>query len=455
MTARGREEGMTMSRRLYFAALVVLLVLNTASGLSKIVFSLYRIRGDAALASANLESAFENYRSAVRWQPANSPSHVLIGRVLRLSQANGIPVRALGRPGLRETLGVGVGTVGRGIALSPADAWAWFNLAEVYRGFQLGRFRYERMRSAGQSIPTAPSPSPGEETVGPNLEPEDPIIIAATRQALKLEPVFFFYHDLLARLYWERGLHREAAREARASFVLMPLLSPHVLLDDDSLLQELFGPIVDGLDEAAAGSLIGPLVVARGYAEVYERLGSSDQALAAYEELLRLGGEAAEAECRYAMARIEQRDGRYRQSIPLLERVAEIDEDGRWGVAALGFLASAHSSLEEHGKAVEILRRYRAKRPDDFRPILLLADELQKAGDQEEAARLYLAAVRRFPSQPLAYQRLINCLQVQQRPAEALKYARRLQDLQPGDESTRALVRQLRAEVELRKPPRQ
>jgi tetratricopeptide (TPR) repeat protein len=468
-------------RRVYLAGLALLLLLNTLSGMAKVTFSSYRESGESALARAELDQAFESLRSSLMWQRGNSPSHVLIGRVLRLSMANGIQVKALEGAGPEEILGVGTGSVGRGIVLSPSDAWAWFNLAEVYRGFQLGRNRRERMGRLGRSgtevgageqaaaepldgeRPVDGDAAAGEETVADEdvvaavppqpeaaprrLEPEDSIIIAATAKALELEPVFFFYHDFLARLYWERGLAEDAAREARVSFSLMPLFSPHILLDDEEILQGLAGPILEGVRLAGSIPGIEPVVVARGQAEVDERLGRNAEALAAYDRFLELGGGAVEAECRYAQARLYHREGQYEESLGLLERVTQIDEDGNWGIGALRLLGVAHAELGDHDSAIDALRRFRAKRPEALAPLILLADGLRRAGNEEEAGRLYLVAVRRFPDAPMAYRRLIGYLERTEQYDEALKYARRLHERLPHDESAEALVQRLRTKT--------
>jgi tetratricopeptide (TPR) repeat protein len=390
-------------------------------------------------------------------------------------------VKALKGADSWQTLGVGAGAVGRGIVLSPSDAWAWFNLAEVYRGYQLGRRRREKMRDfarshtgvageeqaaadqgdgaeraggdawAGDEMAVdgdAVAAVPPRPRSGPSgLEPEDSIIIAATAKALELEPVFFFYHDFLARLYWERGLVEEAAREVRVSFSLMPLFSPHTLLDYDEMLQGLANPILEGVRLAGSTPGIEPVVVARGQAEVDERLGRSAEALVAYDRFLELGGRAVEAECRYAQARLHQRESRYEESLPLLERVVEVDEDGSWGIGALRLLGVAHAELGDHESAIDALRRFRAKRPEALAPLILLADGLRRAGNDDEAGRLYLVAVRRFPDEPMAYGRLIGYLERTQQYDEALKYARRLRERLPHDESAEALVQRLRTKV--------
>ena len=240
----------------------------------------------------------------------------------------------------------------------------------------------------------------------------------------------------------------EAARAVRVSFSLMPLFSPHTLLDDEELLQGLANPILEGVRLARSTPGIEPVVVARGQAEVDDRLGRNAEALAAYDRFLELGGRAVEAECRYAQARLHHREGRYEESLDLLERVAQIDENGNWGIGALRLLGVAHAEIGDHESAIDALRRFRAKRPEALAPLILLADGLRRAGNEEEAGRFYLVAVRRFPEAPLAYRRLISYLERTRQYDEALKYARRLRERLPHDESAEALVQRLRARAD-------
>jgi tetratricopeptide (TPR) repeat protein len=310
----------------------------------------------------------------------------------------------------------------------------------------------DAMPGAGDDAVPGSDPGPGAgppAESGPiGLEPEDGIIIAATAKALELEPIFFFYHDFLARLYWERGLAEEAAEEVRVSFSLMPLFTPHTLLDDDELLQELAGPILEGVRQARSTPGMERVVIARGQAEVEERLGRNEEAMAAWDHFLQVAGPGVEAECRYAQARLHHRENLYDESIPLLERVVQLDEDGNWGIGALRLLGLAHGKLGDHESAIDALRRYRAKRPGTLAPLILLADGLKNAGNSEEAGRLYLVAVRRFPEAPQAYLRLIAHLEQDQQYDEALRYARRLRERLPHDEAVEALVQRLRARAD-------
>ena len=131
------------------AGLLLLLGLNTLSGVAKIAFFFHSYQAEDALARADMDTAMEHLEASFLWQAGNASNHALVGRVTYLAAANGLPLKGIARGDQEAMLGRGVGAVARGLTLNPADSWIWFTLVEVYRGHQQGRERRQRMRAAG------------------------------------------------------------------------------------------------------------------------------------------------------------------------------------------------------------------------------------------------------------------------------------------------------------------
>jgi hypothetical protein len=123
----------------------VLVGLNTWWGATKVVVFRHKYRGQMALAAADLNQAYASFHAALTWRPGDPQAHLLIGRVIQLSQANGLPLEALEGHQAIETLGVGVAAVAQGISLNPADAWGWFHVGDLYQGFRAGNVRLMAM----------------------------------------------------------------------------------------------------------------------------------------------------------------------------------------------------------------------------------------------------------------------------------------------------------------------
>ncbi|MFQ5671166.1 MAG: tetratricopeptide repeat protein [Acidobacteriota bacterium] len=433
-----------MPRALRVGGLVALLLLNSWSGVARIAFFAHRFRGERALARADFDTARTHLAASLAWEPGNAPSHVLIGRTIRMALANGIPMAGLRGFTPRQMLAEGAEAVARGIDLNPGDAWAWFNLADLYRGFQSRRFRDLLLRRAAEAArdPAGSTPEPAA-TVAPHLEPEDAVIAAAVRMAQRLEPRFFFYHDYLAKLFRDRGLMEAAGAEIRASFALMPAREPHGFFRDEKMVRQLGDFILAGIEAAASDPLIDPVLVARSRAALLGALDRTPEAMAAYQELLAQGGKAVQPEVDFAIGRLEQKAGRLRESIPFFGRVVEAAPASHWGVSALYNLGWAHAQLSDDELALDYFRRYQERKPASLTPVLVLAQHLEKMGRTARAEKLLQAAVRRFPQQPAAFQALATFLRRQERPREALPYARTFRELDPENRSAIHLVEEL------------
>ncbi len=440
-----------IARRLRTAGLLVLLMINTLSGAAKVAGFRDRDRGEKALAEGALDRAVASLNASRRWQPGDAPTYVLIGRVIQLAEANGLPLKELEGYTLSQMLGVGARAVSWAIALNPADGWAWFNLADVYRASRSARLRHKALKAAGEAAGAGGSreeaAAPPGSQYPPSLDPEERLMAALALKALELEPAFYFYHDFLASLYRRRGFGAEAAREISESVALMPALQAHALLEDEAVLRDLSEPILEGLQKATTNPFAAPDMVARARAELLERLGRLPEAIEAALEMGRIGGREYGVECDLVVARLYQKQRKYRESIPFLDRVLEADPDGGKGAWALYYRGVAHARLSEHGSAVKDLRGYFARRPGTSGDLLTYGDELASAGEPADAERVYLGVVRSFPAETAALRRLITLMQRQRRWKDALEYAGMLRKLDPEDRTAEVLSRQMALEA--------
>jgi tetratricopeptide (TPR) repeat protein len=437
---------------------MVLLALNTYWGAVKAIAFRHRQRGALALASADLNQAYLSLRAAVAWQPSDAQSHVLIGRTIQLAQANGLPIEAIEGHEPIERLGIGVAAVAQGIALNPADPWGWFILGDLYQGFRAGKLRLEMMKRAGEAAGVregadpAPQAPAGAAAAPAGLGPEDAVTMAADIKALDLEPNYFFHHDYLANLYFDRGLREDAAREIRKSMALWPRVEAHPILEDMVLIRELVEPILEGIDLSASSPYAGPAMAARARGRIMERLGRIEEAIAAFEELRRVGDEEISAECDLDLGMLEQRQGRYKESLPYLERVARTAPSGPQGIWAPYYMGLAYSRLGDSGKAIELLRTHLELAPGSLAGYMDLAGELERVGQSAEAERLYIAAVRRFPDNPATYLRTIEQMRRHGRAKQALAYAQAYRKVSSDYEGAERLIFELSAEAAPRAP---
>jgi len=428
-----------MSRRqILHVALLLLLLANTWAGVARIGFFMTRHAGEQALAQARMDDAVELLNASLWWQPSNSPGHILLARAIHLSMANGLPLKAWPGATQPDLLAAGTILVTQGIARSPGDAWAWFNLAEVFRSFQLGEQRRRRLLAPSRDQEGVSEPA--------GLAPGDDVIIAASLMAQTLEPAFFFYRDFLALLDLRRGLLEDAEGEMRESFRLMPLLSAHGTLDE-AIIRQLAAPVEAGIRFAADGSHVTSALIARAWAEFYQVLGREEEAIRSWQELRALAGEAVWDECDYHAARVYQRLGRHAESLPLVERVVADGGGGSWRASSLMLLAQAHSHKGDHQAALAVLADYRDVRPQSFRPLIYMAREWEAIGDLEEAGRIYRTTARRFPGESGAWTNYIRFLRQQGKTREALLEAEEFVRRHPDDPQAVKLAQDLRADL--------
>jgi len=433
-------------RHLLLAALLLLLAGNTWYSATRIMAFVHRHRGEKALAAAEVSDAYESLLAGVSWQPGDAPAYILIARTIQGAEANGLRIAALDGKTPLERLAAGVGALGRAVALNPADAWAWSNLADLYRGAQSGRLRLERITAIVEASKAGtPPPEPiAADAPLRTPQPEDRVMAAAALMAQSLEPEFFFYHDFLARLYWERGHAEEASREIEVSFESTPSPDAHSVLSTGALMKELSPAILAGIEKSEANPNVNPIARVRAQADILRYLSRNEEAIKAYERLAGMGGADLAANSFLIVGELLQSEGRYSESIGYLERVRRVDPEGEAATAALFDLGESHARLGNHVEALELLRSYLTKRPGTLNVLLDLAGELAAAGRNDEAERIYLSALRGFPEEVEVYIHLIEHLLKQRRLDEAVRYADRLAALAPEDERVVALIHQVR-----------
>ncbi|HXI04078.1 MAG TPA: tetratricopeptide repeat protein [Candidatus Saccharimonadales bacterium] len=428
-------------------ALVILLATSFWLGVKRIIGFLYRYRGEEALSHARMDEAYTNLVASLKWQPLDSPSYVLIGRVIHLAQSNSVPIKPLAGKSPEQVFAEGVGAIAWGISLNPSDGWAWFNLAEAYRAYGLKKTRLDRLRAmveaakakaAGKEAPATPS---GEEPAA--FTGEDVVIVAADLKAMQLEPQSSFYHDFLSLLYWDRGLKDDAAREIREGFSLTPQSAAHPWLSNREFTAGLLQPILEGIDRSRSSRFVDPLAPLLARGEVFEAAGHLDDALEAYQELQKEGGPGVETECDLRIARLQQRLGYWPESVRLLQRILELEPDSPRATLALNLLGIACSNLGEHEQAVQYLRRYTTRAVASTPVLLSLAGELEQTGGDLEAEKIYTAVIQRDPGSSLAWTRLIQLLRRHRRRVEALSWAQRFEAEMPDNDTAHRLVVEL------------
>jgi tetratricopeptide (TPR) repeat protein len=432
-------------RKLYLATLLLALLLNSWDAGMRVQTFLYRYRGEKELNAAALSLAYDDLSVATARQPGDSPGWILLARTIQASEANGIQIAALSGKRPEAKLGIGVDALARAITLNPADAWAWFNLADLYRGYRAGVGRLERMRAVVAAA-NAGVPDPASVASLPDvhrIEPEDRIMAAAGEMATGLEPNFHFYHDFLALLYWEKGSKEASEREIQASFALMPIPSAHAVIENAGFASAMSIPILKGIDDSERSPSSDGVTRQGSRAEFYRSLGRGKEAIEAYLRLRELGNREAAIASDLNVGEILLEEGENEDSLVHLSRVLEEDPKGDSGTTALYYLGVAYARQGDHAKAVAFIKRYLGRRAGTIEVVLELAGQLATLGQELEAERTYLSAVRGFPDEPEVYVQLIRHLVRQRRMKEAQSYLQRLKEIAPEDDRIDGLVRQI------------
>lgn len=438
------------ARPLLKFVLLVLLAANSLSGLVKIIGFGHRYVGEMALSRADLNLAYRSFRSTLYWEPDDSPTHILISHTIALAQANGLPLEPLEGRQPDERFRIGLEAVVRGIDLNPGDAWAWFNLADFHQGFRTGRLRLARMIRAGEM---AVRPATGPEPVLPaGSDPDDAVSVAAALKALELEPDHFLYRDFLVKLYWDRGLMQDAAREISETMAAWPRIGIHTILENDALVADLAGPVLEGIGRSASSPYAGPVMAARARAGILERVGRLGESVEAWGDLRMLGDRIVEAECDLELGKLEMQRGNLEESLRHLARVAGEAPQSAQGIWALYYIGVIHSQKSNHTEAVRFLRLHLARAPDSYAGYQALGTELERIGESAEAERLFIAAVRRFPDNASAYLSVIGQMRHHGRSKQAISYAEALRKVSPDYEGTDELIMTLTEESVRRIP---
>ncbi len=438
-----------MLRGLYSLALAALLASSVWSGTSRIMGFLHRYDGEKALTRAEVDAAHEDFVAARGWRGDDAYTWVLIGRVIQLAQANAVPLDAYRGKLPHEVAAEGIAATSRGLSLNPSDAPSWFNVAQAYDSYHSARTRTERLRAMVEAAKAGEDPMQARRRMhGVGLSSEDLMVVASTLKASELEPQFSFYHDFLAKLYWDRGLLEDASREIRQSFALTPQLFAHPWITDTKLTTGLEKPILEGIDQAASNPFVDPLAARLARADVFEIVGRVDDAISVYKELRLLGDPDVEKECLLRMGRLILGEKDYETGIRLLERLVELDGDGPRGSLAQYHLGLAYSELGDHEKAVQFFKRHLLRMGATSGALLSLAAELEAIGEDTEAEKIYVGLIERHDEDSRPFVKLVELLARKRRHVEALRYARRLAEEVPGSAEADSLLQALRRSEE-------
>ncbi|MGH9870165.1 MAG: tetratricopeptide repeat protein [Candidatus Polarisedimenticolia bacterium] len=433
-------------RRLVPAVIIVLLLINTWFGIVKIATFHHAHLTDTALLDADVETALPAARASIWWSPRNAQGYLLVAQVVRLAQANGLPLRTLEGRSTMGVFGFGMSGVTAAIALNPADELGWFNIAMLHRSFKSANERLERLRRAGE----APAVTQEEKPAG--LDPLDRVVAAAALKALEMAPGYYYYHEFLAELYWKCGMKQDAAREIRASFGLLPALYGHPQVESKEFIEEMAEPILEGIDDSSRSPHVEPAQSLRARAEILTRLSRYEEAIRAYQDLRAQDGRELEQECDVALGEILQRQGLWRESLEPLKKAADAGHDTAWGALSLSYSGEALSRLGEHEAARASFQKHLTLQPDSAGVYESLGRELVILGRPEEAEKVLIAAVRRFPSEPRMYENVVKHLRSQGRPREAMAYAQALRKVDGISSRLEKLMRELEEEARQQAP---
>jgi len=420
-SGNGRPTARSMAGIGWGLAALALVAVATYGGVSRVAAFRARYLAGEALVRIALDESWDRLAAARFWQPADPATWRQMATVARQAIGFDASFREFDRLDSQERLGTGLGAAARALAMNPAHATVWMELAELYAAQGVARAKHERMYSAGRGTPI--------DDTAPGLDPEDRVAVAAALMAAERQPEMFLPHEFLARIYWRSGLVKEAAAAIRRSFSLMPLVSVHDALEEEGLTEALSDAILAGLAESRTGPLVNDVSGFRGEAELLERLGRLPEAIAAWEK----AGEAAhgslDAESRVRIARMQQAQGRYRESIGRLEHATADRGDPRWEAEAFYFTGRAYAHLGDHRRAMDWFARYVERRPDVSAGWQALGKAMEALGDVGGAERTYRAAVERFPDDPVILGLLVRLLERQGRTNEARPFSDRLNEL--------------------------
>ncbi len=409
-------------------AALLLAGISLQGGVARIAAFRARYLAGEALPRAALDEAWDRLAQAAWWQPSDPATWRQMSTVARNATGFGVAFRGFDGFHQQDRLGAGLGATARALALNPAHAAAWMDLASLYEAQGLARVKHERML-AGDA---------GTDDVGvQGLSPEDRVAVAATMMASDLQPEMFLHHEFLARLYWRRGMLDDAAVAIRRSFALMPRPSAHDALEEKGLAEELSAAILAGIAEARIGPFITEVSRLRGEAEMLERLGRFPEAAAAWNAVKETGRGEDAAECDVRIAQIDQSQGRFEESLVGLRRAAA-HADPRWSAEALYFIGRALSHLGDHQQALGSFAQYLERRPDVPAGWQAVGKEMEATGDARGAETTYRAALERFPGDAGIVKLLVALLKRQGRTEEAGRIAAR-----PGSSGTSREVEEI------------
>ncbi len=304
-------------------------------------------------------------------------------------------------------LAIAAGEFLQAASLSPASAWPWTGLAEVYDRVE---------RAARRSRPLDLS----RLVEGPwgEVGRAGRIAIGLAREAIGREPAMFFHRDRLVVILGGYGLREEALAELEASARIQPIPVAHTDIDVNSMPKEFLEAFLRGALAAyghapltaryqqllALGQLewrLGRLADAEKHlrqavlqpagalnrAESWYYLGvvlierkDFGGAVRALDEAARSPAFAAEvAQCR---ARIAEAEGKPEDAL------AYFREARRFRPADMGIyleLARAARGLRYWDEAESALKFAITLRPEDLRPRVALVETYLEAGDLDSA----------------------------------------------------------------------
>lgn len=189
----------------------------------------------------------------------------------------------------------------------------------------------------------------------------EPEAVAAAREALEIEPDNPFANYFMGKLFFELGLHEEAAaafEKVIASGVPMPS-APHYLAVSEArrgrvneAINILKTAIADSPDDFDLQCELGRLL---------NRQSRYDEAIASFRKAINIDPKHFEAKIGLGIALLES--ARFEQAIPVLEEANRM----RPGNEAVAMLLRVTRGRQEHLPRIEAMKRFAREHPDDLR----------------------------------------------------------------------------------------
>jgi tetratricopeptide (TPR) repeat protein len=263
------------------------------------------------------------------------------------------------------------------VATTPAAAWPWAGLAEIYDLADRGE-PAARPGTLGDGIPR-----PWSSVRRPGR-----IAMGLLREAIRRNPNDYTYRDHLALMLLREGLMEEALEAVRASARAQPAFHFHSYRHFPSFPREL----LVGFAEASRDALGKTPMLTRHkhlvfLGELEHRLGRYEQAEADFEAALQGAHALGRAEVHYWLGHVFMARKRFDDAAREFRLVADHPSFRRGALAALSRIAQQRGDQEEALRLLTELRRLEPREIGHCLSAALVARRLENWSAAKEALK--------------------------------------------------------------------